>query len=76
VVSPMERYVTRGNPSCKCAGEKHWPGWYLSVTSGPVGTTGNLMPEEKVDEVRGWIENHRQLKETCDLRSRVDQPRC
>jgi hypothetical protein len=31
--SLMERYLTCGNPDCKCArGERHGPVWYLSVT--------------------------------------------
>ena len=31
--SLMQRYLTCGNPSCKCArGERHGPVWYLSVT--------------------------------------------
>jgi hypothetical protein len=60
--SLMERYVTCGNPSCKCArGERHGPSWYLSVTLGPGRTTGSIIPEEKVDEVRGWIENYHKL---------------
>ena len=34
--SLVERYVTCGNPSCKCArGERHGPMWYLTVTLGP-----------------------------------------
>jgi hypothetical protein len=35
----------------------------LSVTLGPGRTTGGVIPEEKVDEVRGWIENYHKLKE-------------
>src|ERR1700675_3530384 len=31
--SLIERYLTCGNPDCKCArGERHEPVWYLSVT--------------------------------------------
>src|SRR6202795_3578437 len=61
--SLVERYVTCGNPSCKCArGERHGPIWYLTVTLGKGRTTGSIIPEEKVDEVRGWIENYHKVK--------------
>ena len=34
--SLIERYLTCGNPNCKCArGERHGPVWSLSVTLGP-----------------------------------------
>ncbi len=72
--SLMERYVTCGNPSCKCArGERHGPTWYLSVTLGPGRTTGSIVPEEKVDEVRGWIENYHKLKEQLEKISDINR---
>jgi hypothetical protein len=72
--SLMERYVTCGNPSCKCArGERHGPSWYLSVTLGPGRTTGSIIPDEKVDEVRGWIENYHQLKEQLEKISDINR---
>jgi hypothetical protein len=72
--SLMERYVTCGNPSCKCArGEKHGPTWYLSVTLGPGRTTGSIIPEEKVDQVRGWIENYHQLKDHLEKISDINR---
>lgn len=72
--SLMERYVTCGNPSCKCArGERHGPTWYLSVTLGPGRTTGSIIPEEKVDEVRGWIENYHKLKEQLEKISEINR---
>src|SRR5258708_35204274 len=62
--SLVERYVTCGNPSCKCArGERHGPVWYLTVTLGKGRTTGGIIPVEKVDEVRGWIEAYHNLRE-------------
>ena len=70
----MERYVTCGNPSCKCArGERHGPTWYLSVTLGPGRTTGSIIPEEKVDEVRGWIENYHNLKDQLEKISDINR---
>ena len=72
--SLMERYVTCGNPSCKCArGERHGPTWYLSVTLGPGRTTGSIIPEEKVDEVRGWIENYHKLKDRLEKISDINR---
>ena len=72
--SLMERYVTCGNPSCKCArGERHGPSWYLSVTLGPGRTTGSIIPAEKVDQVRHWIENYHQLKEQLEKISDINR---
>jgi hypothetical protein len=72
--SLMERYVTCGNPSCKCArGERHGPTWYLSVTLGPGRTTGSIVPEEKVDEVRSWIENYHKLKDQLEKISGINR---
>ena len=70
----MERYVTCGHPSCKCArGERHGPTWYLSVTPGPGRTTGSIIPEEKVDEVRSWIENYHKLKDQMEKISDINR---
>src|SRR5665213_3927153 len=72
--SLMERYVTCGNPSCKCArGEKHGPNWYLSVTLGPGRTTGSIIPEEKVYEVRSWIEHYHKLKNQLEKISDINR---
>ena len=50
--SLVERYVTCGNPACKCArGERHGPIWYLTVTLGRGHTTGGIIPEEKVRSI-------------------------
>lgn len=72
--SLLERYVTCGNPSCKCAkGERHGPSWYLTVTLGPGRTTGGIVPEEKVAEVRGWIENYHKLKDHLEKISDINR---
>ena len=72
--SLMERYVTCGNPSCKCArGERHGPTWYLSVTLGPGRTTGSIIPEEKVDEVRSGIENYHKVKDQLEKISDINR---
>src|SRR2546423_15685610 len=61
--SLVERYVTCGNPACKCAkGERHGPIWYLTVTLGRGHTTGGIIPEEKVAEGRSWIQNYHKGK--------------
>src|SRR5437899_8383739 len=72
--SLMERYLTCGNPDCKCAkGERHGPMWYLTVTLGPGRTTGGIVPEEKVAEVRGWIENYYKLKDHLEKISDINR---
>ena len=65
--SLLERYVTCGNPACKCTrGERHGPNWYLSVTLGKGHTAGTIIPDEKVDEVRSWIENYHKLRDQLE----------
>ena len=72
--SLVERYVTCGNPACKCArGERHGPVWYLTVTLGKGRTTGGIIPAEKVDEVRGWIENYHNLREHLEKISDINR---
>ena len=70
----MERYLTCGNPDCKCArGERHGPVWYLSVTLGPSRTTGHTVPAELTEQVRRWIDNYRQLKERLERISDINR---
>ena len=70
----MERYVTCGNPNCKCArGERHGPMWYLTVTLGPGRTTGGVIPADKVDQVRGWIDNYQAVKDRLEKISEINR---
>ena len=72
--SLLERYVTCGNPACRCArGERHGPNWYLTVTLGRGRTTGAVIPEEKVAEVRGWIENYHKVKAHLEKISEINR---
>lgn len=72
--SLLERYVTCGNPACKCArGERHGPMWYLTVTLGRGRTTGGIIPAEKVPEVRAWIENYHKLKDHLEKISEINR---
>jgi hypothetical protein len=72
--SLIERYVTCGNEACKCTrGERHGPMWYLTVTLGPGRTTGGIISEEQVAEVRGWIENYHKLKEHIEKISEINR---
>jgi hypothetical protein len=72
--SLVERYVTCGNPACKCAkGERHGPIWYLTVTLGRGRTTGGIVSEEKVVQVRGWIENYHKLKDRVEKISEINR---
>ena len=72
--SLVERYVTCGNPACRCAkGERHGPIWYLTVTLGRGRTTGGIIAEEKVAEVRHWIENYYKLKDNIEKISEINR---
>src|ERR1039457_4331469 len=72
--SLVERYVTCGNPSCKCAkGERHGPIWYLTVTLGRGRTTGGIIPADQVEQVRHWIENYQRLKEDLERISEINR---
>jgi hypothetical protein len=72
--SLVERYVTCGNPSCKCArGERHGPVWYLTVTLGRGRTTGGVIPADKVDQVRGWIENYQAVRDRLEKISEINR---
>lgn len=72
--SLVERYVTCGNPACKCAkGERHGPLWYLTVTLGRGRTTGGIVPAEHVDQVRGWIENYHKVKDHLEKISEINR---
>jgi hypothetical protein len=72
--SLVERYVTCGNPACKCAkGERHGPMWYLTVTLGRGRTTGGIVALEKVGQVRGWIENYHQIKDRLEKISEINR---
>src|SRR2546430_13910916 len=72
--SLMERYLTCGNPDCKCArGERHGPVWYLSVTLDQFHRTGSTVPSEQVDQVRRWIENYHQVKERLEKISDINR---
>ena len=62
--SLMERYMTCGNPSCKCArGDRHGPVWYLSVTLDQSHRSGSTVAADQVEQVRQWIENYHRVKE-------------
>jgi hypothetical protein len=72
--SLMERYLTCGNPNCKCArGERHGPVWYLSVTLDQSHRTGSTVPPEQVEQVRRWIENYHQVKERLEKISDINR---
>ena len=72
--SLVERYVTCGNPACKCAkGERHGPVWYLTVTLGPGRTTGGIISSENVEQVRIWIDNYQKLKDRLEKISEINR---
>jgi len=72
--SLIERYVTCGNPSCKCAkGDRHGPIWYLTVTLGPGKTTGGIVATDKVEQVRGWVQNYQKVKDHLEKISEINR---
>ena len=72
--SLVERYVTCGNPACKCAkGERHGPVWYLTVTLGPGKTTGGIVGKDDVERVRGWVENYQKVKDHLEKISAINR---
>jgi len=72
--SLVERYVTCGHPTCKCArGERHGPIWYLTVTLGPGRTTGGIISDGQLEQVRGWIENYHKLKDHLEKISEINR---
>lgn len=72
--SLMERYLTCGNPDCKCArGERHGPVWYLSVTLDQSHRSGSTVPAEQVDLVREWIANYHSVKEHLEKISDINR---
>ena len=72
--SLMERYLTCGNPNCKCAkGERHGPVWYLSVTLDQSHRKGSTVPADQVEQVRRWIENYHRVKEQLEKISDINR---
>jgi hypothetical protein len=72
--SLLERYLTCGNPDCKCArGERHGPVWYLSVTLDQTHRTGTTVPPEQVEQVRRWIDNYHQVKNHLEKISDINR---
>src|SRR6266853_4605434 len=72
--SLMERYLTCGNPTCKCArGERHGPIWYLSVTLDQSHRIGSTVPTEQVEQVRRWIDNYHRVKERLEKISDINR---
>jgi len=70
----MERYLTCGNPDCKCArGERHGPVWYLSVTLDQSHRAGCTVPGDQVEQVRRWIENYHQVKQNLEKISDINR---
>ena len=72
--SLFERYLTCGNPDCKCArGERHGPVWYLSVTLGRGRTVSGMVAAEQLERVRHWIANYHRVKEHLEKISEINR---
>jgi len=71
--SLVERYLTCGKPGCKCArGERHGPVWYLTVSLKAGKTVGMQVPQDKLQQVRQLLENHRKVKESLEAISEIN----
>src|SRR5262252_3581710 len=72
--SLMERYLTCGNPVCKCArGERHGPVWYLSVTLDQSRRLGSTVHTDQLQRVRQWIENYHRVKDHLEKISDINR---
>jgi hypothetical protein len=72
--SLMERYLTCGNPDCKCVrGQRHGPVWYLSVTLDQSHRAGCTVPANQVEQVRQWIANYHQVKQHLEKISDINR---
>lgn len=72
--SLMERYLTCGNPNCKCTrGERHGPIWYLSVTLDQSHRIGSTVPAEQLEQVRSWIDNYQRVKDSLEKISDINR---
>ena len=72
--SLMERYLTCGNPGCRCArGERHGPVWYLSVTLDQSHRTGFTIPADQLDQVRQGIDNYQRTKTNLEKISDINR---
>jgi hypothetical protein len=72
--SLLERYVSCGNPDCRCArGQRHGPVWYLTVTLGAGRTAGWVVPAGQLDQVRRWIENYRRVRDDLEKISEINR---
>ena len=47
--------------------------WYLTVTLGRGRTTGSIIAQENLPQVRGWIENYHQLKDHLEKISDINR---
>jgi hypothetical protein len=47
--------------------------WYLTVTLGRGRTTGGVIPADKVDQVRGWIENYQAVRDRLEKISEINR---
>lgn len=72
--SLVERFVTCGKRTCKCArGERHGPLYYLTVSRPRGRTQGLYVPPDRLPEVRAWLANYQRLKGQLEAISEVNR---
>lgn len=61
--SLVERFVTCGKSTCKCArGERHGPLYYLTVSRPGGRSQGLYIAPDRLPEIRAWLANYQRLK--------------
>jgi len=71
--SLVERYVTCGNPPVNVLAASGMARSGIRRSLWGAGTTGGIIPEEKVAEVRGWIGNYHKLKDHLEKISEINR---
>jgi len=72
--SLVERFVTCGKPTCKCArGERHGPLYYLTVSRPGGRTQGLYIAADRLPEVRAWLANYQRLKGQLEAISELNR---
>ena len=72
--SLVERFVTCGKPTCKCArGERHGPLYYLTVSRPGGRTQGMYIGPAQRAQVQTWVANYRRLKAQLEAISEVNR---
>ncbi len=73
--SISKRFLTCGNPSCKCHTDteaKHGPYYYWTTKKGGK-TVARKLTEQQAEVLQPWIENRRTLEKTMNAMKKLSQ---